>query len=168
MPADQGLPPEAVAGVRAALQAQFPRCPPALVERFVHGLSEPRAELIARATRILEKPYGRNHLLAADGDHGISFAIFHAGRTTSLHWHARRRELFAVRSGRLVATLGSEQRVLLGGEIACSTPRVPHALANGGGDDLEVLELFSPYLLDDKVRVDDPYGRPLGAVTVDQ
>lgn len=158
----------ALQAARAAIDAAFPSCPKALVERFVLLLDAPREVLIARATRILEKPYGCNHLLDAEGGHGVSFALLYPGRTTSLHFHEQRRELFAVRSGRLSVILGTERRLLVAGEAACSTPHVPHALENEGREDLEVLELFSPYLLDDKTRVHDPYGRPIGAVTVDQ
>jgi mannose-6-phosphate isomerase-like protein (cupin superfamily) len=87
---------------------------------------------------------------------------------TSLHWHGQRRELFAVRSGRMLLSCGDDRSILVEGELARSIPRVAHSLANAGSADLEVLELFSPYLLDDKVRVQDFYGRLTGSVTVDQ
>jgi mannose-6-phosphate isomerase-like protein (cupin superfamily) len=160
--------PTTLAAVRARIREVFPACPEGLAERFTALLARPRDDLIARATLVLDKPYGRNHLLDAEAEHGISFAVLLPGRTTSLHWHARRRELFCVRAGRLDVTIGDERRPLATGELAGSTPGIQHALANAGAGDAEVLELFSPYLLDDKTRVSDPYGRRIGAVTVEQ
>ncbi|HEU5319712.1 MAG TPA: cupin domain-containing protein [Methylomirabilota bacterium] len=154
--------------VRAAVAAAFPGCPPDVVDDFIAALGAPSERLVAGARITLAKPYGANHILAAGGPYGLSFARFEPGRSTSLHYHTVRRELFCVRRGVLTLTSGPTVRRLRPFEVGRSTPGEPHALANEGAELLEVLEIFSPALLDDKVRVRDRYNRALGAVGLHQ
>nr|WP_276510359.1 cupin domain-containing protein [Longimicrobium terrae] len=116
----------------------------------------------------MDKPYGRNHVLVAGGEYGLSLAVLLPGRSTSLHAHELRREVFCVRTGVLSLTRGDLQVRIGAGELDHSTPGEPHALANEGDEVLEVLEIFSPALLDDKVRISDRYDRALGKVTREQ
>lgn len=152
--------------VATALRRTFPDCPREFVEAFVALLEAPRQELAAQAILVLQKPYGRNHVLVRDGAFGLSFAVLEPGRSTSLHFHRRRREFFCVRSGRITLTSGEE--VIPLGRFACgtSTVGVAHRLANPATAPAEVLEVFSPALLDDKHRVEDRYGRAVGDVGV--
>jgi mannose-6-phosphate isomerase-like protein (cupin superfamily) len=152
--------------LRDHVAASFPDCPEDLADQFVDALDRPAEDLAARAAIILDKPYGRNHILAREGTHGLSLAVLQPGQSTSLHFHEFRRELFCVRSGTLHLT--NEGRVMILQRLDCarSTPGIPHSLANGGPDPLEILEIFAPALLDDKVRVEDRYDRKLGAVGV--
>jgi mannose-6-phosphate isomerase-like protein (cupin superfamily) len=123
-------------------------------------------DIAAEAVLVLDKPYGKNHILIDSGDFGLSCARLLPGRTTSLHTHAIRREFFCVRRGAISLTLGDTQRRLGRLAHAGSTPGVPHALANDGHEPAEVLEMFAPALLDDKHRILDPYARRLGPVGV--
>lgn len=152
--------------VASALSRAFPDCPRDFVETFLALLEAPRQELAARAVLVLEKPYGRNHILVRDGAFGLSFAMLEPGRSTSLHFHRRRREFFCIRSGRI--TLTSGDAVISLDRFACgtSTVDVAHQLANLETAPAEVLEVFSPALLDDKHRVEDRYGRAVGDVGV--
>jgi mannose-6-phosphate isomerase-like protein (cupin superfamily) len=115
------------------------------------------------------KPYGMNRILHLDDRFGVSCAMFGAGHETSYHRHLQRVELFCVRRG--VLELHREPgrvETLHAFEHSSSRPGQPHRLRNPGGEPLEVVELFSPPLLDDKVRLADGYGRALGAVTRDR
>jgi mannose-6-phosphate isomerase-like protein (cupin superfamily) len=150
------------------LVARFPACPPAVVDEFIELVTQDSEVLASRAELILQKPYGRNCILRASGTWGLSFAQLEPGRGTSTHMHAQRRELFCVRRGQLKLTAGGEQRILNVGELGESKPHEPHSIANAGSSLLEIAELFSPALLDDKVRLHDPYGRAVGAVTLHQ
>lgn len=154
------------AAVASALSRAFPDCPRGFADLFLALLEAPRQELTARAVLVLEKPYGRNHILIRDGAFGLSFAVLEPGRSTSLHFHRQRRELFCIRSGRIILT--SKDAAIPLDRFACgtSTAGVPHRLANLGTVPAEVLEVFSPAFLDDKHRVEDPYGRAVGDVGV--
>jgi len=150
--------------IRRQLTAAFPGCPERDVRRFCRLLAETADSIASRATMVLDKPYGRNHLLVTEGPFGLSFACIEPGQSTSLHFHARRREFFCVRQGEMRLTSDDRSVLLCEGEVGESVPFVPHALGNDGPTQLQVLELFSPALLDDKVRVSDRYDRVLGAV----
>src|SRR5436309_1738687 len=86
-----------------------------------------------------------------------------------LRCHADLRILFFTQpehSGVLLFTSGATTRQLGARETGSSTPHVPHSLRNGGHTDLRVLEMFSPAILSDKVRLSDHYGRALGSVSL--
>jgi SAM-dependent methyltransferase len=150
-----------------AMNTTFTECPKTLSDRFLHLLRAPRQELVEAAIRILDKPYGRNHWIDVEKNHGITFAIFGPKSRTSFHHHQFRRELFAVRAGQ-IGVLGKSPSLLHPGGWALSFPGVDHALVNEGDDEAEVLELVSPWLPTDKVRLEDPYGRRLGSVGVEE
>lgn len=162
------LTPAARARLEAAAAQVFAGCPPAFLGRFAALAGAPSAELAASAELVLTKPYGRNHILETTGEFGLSFAVMNPGQTTSYHRHEQRRELFLVRRGSLTLRSGDAESVLVAGDLGWSSPPVAHALSNRSSDVLEFLEIFSPPLLDDKVRLSDPYRRPIGRVTVHQ
>ena len=135
---------------------------------FCEWLIEPAGALIEQAQLTLQKPYGQNHILIAVGEVGISFACIRPGQGTSLHYHVLRQELFCVHGGTLLLTSGGAERTLGPGGLGWSTPGIPHSLRNGADTDLHVLEMFSPALLEDKVRVSDKYNRALGRVSLHQ
>ncbi|MBB4636968.1 cupin domain-containing protein [Longimicrobium terrae] len=152
----------------AFIRGVLPGVPDDVLVRFARALRAPLDELAAVAELVLDKPYGRNHVLVAGGEYGLSLAVLLPGRSTSLHAHELRREVFCVRTGVLSLTRGDLQVRIGAGELDHSTPGEPHALANEGDEVLEVLEIFSPALLDDKVRISDRYDRALGKVTREQ
>jgi mannose-6-phosphate isomerase-like protein (cupin superfamily) len=152
--------------VEHRLRAAFPACPAADMERYCWLLGQPERKIAAQAIVVLEKPYGRNHVVGIDGTFGVSFACIEPGQGTSLHYHRRRREFFCVHSGTLTLLNANVVRVLGVGEGGVSVPFIPHSLRNDTGTTLRVLEMFSPAILDDKVRVDDRYHRTLGPVGV--
>jgi mannose-6-phosphate isomerase-like protein (cupin superfamily) len=151
--------------VRSKLRECMPDCPDSLVERFLGLLRQPAADIVSQASFVLDKPYGSNAIvLAGSGQFGLSFASLQPGQSTSFHYHRQRREFFCVHGGRLMLHEGNGAQVL--GPLDCghSTPHVGHRLENGGDGVLTVLEMFTPPLLDDKVRVRDTYSRALGPV----
>ncbi|HXA16686.1 MAG TPA: cupin domain-containing protein [Thermoanaerobaculia bacterium] len=154
--------------VRHGLQQFFADCPDAVAARFCMLLAEPAEALIARAQLTLSKPYGRNHILSIDGGFGISFACLGPGHATSLHYHRKRREFFYVHAGVLQFTSGDAVRCIPAGGTGHSIPPVPHSLRNAGENELRVLEMFSPPVLADKVRLSDRYDRTLGPVSLYQ
>lgn len=154
--------------IQQDLHKVFPSCPEAFVLSFIALLDVPIEELATQSVLVLEKPYGRNHILVDRGDFGISCALLLPGRSTSLHYHHIRKEFFCVRRGGITLTSGANVHHLHSLECGISTPGVSHALANSGNQPAEVLEVFSPALLDDKCRISDPYTRRIGNVGVSE
>jgi len=149
---------------RDRLRTHDPGLPDDVLDLVCALACRPTAELVDLAEFTLPKPYGANHVLRSGGEHGLSFACFRPGQGSSLHYHRTRREVFYVRTGMLTLRTGDTWRHLDAGGCGISTPGVPHALRNDGAGPLEVLEVFTPALLDDKVRVEDSYARALGPV----
>lgn len=175
MPFDSDLPSEVVGtlapklpDIRAQLMACFPSCSESLVGLFLEFLLRSPAEVCRQAMTVLPKPYGRNHILLVNAGFGLSLAQIEPEQSTSLHFHSSRREFFCVMTGELSLVVGDKESTLGVGECGMSTPNVPHSLRNKHSSTLRVLEMFSPALLEDKVRVSDKYERPLGAVSLHQ
>lgn len=150
------------------LRSIAPECPAHVVDRFVRSLEAESELLASQAELTLDKPYGVNHILIAEGEAGLSFARLMPDTTSSHHVHARRSELFWVRRGELTLRSGEDELKLQRGEIGVSVPGRPHAIANEGPELVEIVEVFVPALLSDKVRLSDRYARPLGPVDVGQ
>jgi hypothetical protein len=123
------------------VQRVFPAVPRTALMAFENWLHVPTADICAQSLVSFEKPYGRNYVLEIIDAYGISCAHFNAGHETSL---------------------------LRRYEHSYSRPGEPHRLKNVGRHVLQVLEIFHPPLLDDKVRFDDRYGRAIGEVTREQ
>lgn len=143
----------------------LPECPPEVVGKLARYLGEPLMAAVATAEISFDKPYGENHVLEVSGEYGLSVARLAPGTSSSLHFHVHRRELFFIRSGTLTLTKGPRTLELGVGEYDCSVPGELHSIANRHDVELQIVEILSPALLDDKVRVSDAYGRRLGAVT---
>lgn len=160
--------PRNLPSVRERLLKTLQLCSNETADLFCSLLLLPADALVASAVISLVKPYGTNHILVAEGNFGLSFASLRPGHGTSLHYHVQRRELFVVRAGDLHLVHGNTEEHLTTGDVGGSTPGTPHSLCNIGVVQLEVLEAFSPALLDDKVRITDPYARALGSVSLHQ
>jgi mannose-6-phosphate isomerase-like protein (cupin superfamily)/ADP-ribose pyrophosphatase YjhB (NUDIX family) len=162
------LPPAPEVGARdyagRCLLAIVPKCPACVADRFIISLDAESDLLASQAEITLDKPYGVNHILIADGPAGLSFARLQPGTASSTHVHSHRSELFWVRRGELTLHSGDDELKLRRGEVGLSVPGRPHAIANEGSELLEIVEVFAPALLSDKVRLSDRYARPLGEV----
>jgi mannose-6-phosphate isomerase-like protein (cupin superfamily) len=145
--------------------AQWPDCPAVVLERYLKALTSPAAALVSTALITLTKPYGRNNILSQHGEYGMSLLQMEPGQSSSFHRHSQRKELFVVRTGRLTVRFADHEEHLGPGECSVTVPPVAHAVSNQQEEPLEVLEMISPFLLDDKIRIHDRYQRRLGAVT---
>jgi mannose-6-phosphate isomerase-like protein (cupin superfamily) len=154
--------------VITALHTAVADCPAELAQRLLDLLNATPEDIADQARLLLQKPYGTNAILQDQGLFGLSFARLLPGQSTSYHYHQQRREFFCVHSGVLTLRSGIEERVLQRYGCGTSTPLVGHSLANQGSGMLAVLEIFTPALLNDKVRIHDRYDRPLGDVTLHQ
>lgn len=146
------------------LEFFFSPCPKLVRDFFTYAIAENSDSLIYQSKLALNKPYGTNIILQFIDAFAISFVRIEAGSGTSLHFHNIRREFFFVRDGILTFLDSDISTKLTSGCWAVSCPGRPHSLQNRGPHPVEIIEVFSPPLLDDKIRVKDNYGRRLGAV----
>src|SRR5579883_3295389 len=144
------------------LRKWLPGCPDEVVELMRELLNPDSVNLTW--THQLWKPYGTNRIFVYSSAFGLSLAELFPGACTSLHYHRVRKEFFWVGTGLLEFTSGDSVRLLAPGECAGSIPLKPHQLRNPGSERLKVVEVFSPGLVDDKVRITDFYKRKLGPV----
>lgn len=161
-------PSEVTADIIAGVRRVFPAVPAPALHAFQKWLLAPSEAVRARPAQSFAKPYGTNHILEIVGNFGVSCACFDPGQETSYHRHFRRTEFYCVRTG-VLELLWEDRELTLGPfQYAHSRPGESHRLRNVGTSVLEVLELFRPPLLDDKVRIGDRYGRRLGGVSRDE
>lgn len=147
-----------------SIRRTFPTCPEEFIDEYLTIYHSNINEIVKRAKFTLDKPYGQNHILKDVGEYGLSFAEMAPGQNCSTHFHNVRREFFCVKTGTLTLTKDGNSRELVEGECQFSTPGEPHSLANRAASPLAVLEIFSPALISDKVRIEDRYKRKLGKV----
>jgi mannose-6-phosphate isomerase-like protein (cupin superfamily) len=125
----------------------------------------PFTEIQKKAIRYLNKPYGGNCIILLEENYGISCAQFLPDQSCSLHYHNIKKEFFLVKEGRLTLILEDTKSEIEQGNFSFSTPQTKHSLINNSKKNLEILELFSPPFLNDKVRLLDKYNRKRGLVT---
>ena len=159
---------DVMSDVVAGVQRVFTDIPDPAMRAFERWLLASSDAVTVRPVQSFVKPYGANHILEIVGQFGVSCAFFRPGEETSYHCHSRRTEFYCVRTGALELAWADRQLTLVPYQYAHSKPGESHRLRNVGANVLEVLELFSPPLLDDKVRIGDRYGRRLGGVSRDQ
>lgn len=154
--------------LRSAISDMLPDCPSDFIDLYLSLLESDPQSIVREAKLVLDKPYGKNNIIVDSGQYGLSFAQMNPGFGTSLHFHSVRKEFFCVHHGELTLISGDDVTCLKRYEYARSTPGIKHSLKNHGAFQLGILEIFSPALLNDKVRVQDPYQRTLGTVRFDQ
>lgn len=148
-----------------ALHKVFPHIDRGFQAEFFSMLSWPEDALLKASNIRLEKPYGSNNIIRESGDWGLSYVCFEPGRRTSIHYHNTRQEFFYVRSGVLTLWSDNLELEINAGQTGYSTPGKQHSLMNNSPTErMTLLEIFSPALLNDKVRVTDFYERPVGSV----
>ncbi len=142
----------------------FPSIETSTIDFFLHCCVVSSQDILKQKEFSIDKPYGSNHILLMTEFFGISFAQIKPRHGTSYHYHSVRKEFFFVKSG--ILTLIKEKAVTTLAPLGVenSNPFERHCLKNSGKELLEILEIFSPPLLNDKVRVKDEYRRKLGGV----
>ncbi len=148
-----------------AIEGVFPHFPDHLLQQLLIYFNSSSADFTSSAYLKLDKPYGCNYVLCIADNFGLSLAQLKCGQSSSEHYHETRREFFIVKKGELTLFKNGENHVLSCGQWGFSTPFIPHSINNcSASEDLEILEIFSPPLLDDKIRLKDRYARKVGKV----
>lgn len=151
--------------MKAKVNEIWPNFPEEEFVKYIQMIESPFDESYLKSSIKLIKPYGINTILCKGDVYGYSFVQMNVNQSTSLHFHEVRKEFFYVRNGCLKLRKGNDIYILNKDQFGFSTPNEMHSLSNNGDETLEIIEIFSPVLLDDKVRVDDIYNRQLGNVT---
>lgn len=144
---------------------EFPSLPVDVFDFFLRSVFEDEEILASMAVKTIKKPYGINSIIYLSGSFGISFVSMRPGATTSLHYHHERAEYFFIRKGILTFYFDQSEHLIQNGKTSRSIPGQPHRLSNCSDSQLEILEIFTPPNIDDKIRVEDFYGRTLGSVS---
>ena len=86
----------------------------------------------------------------------LAEAYISIGSTTLLHKHNKSEELYHIKSGRGLMTLGQEKFEVTTGDTICIPPGVPHRIQNTGKGALKILCCCSPpyYHNDTKLLVE--------------
>jgi mannose-6-phosphate isomerase-like protein (cupin superfamily) len=128
-------------------------------------MPESQSGLVAkvRAGRplIVEKPWGRELIFAANARFGGKILEIRGGERLSLHLHRTRHEVFYVQRGRLTLWVGDnahqlDRLNLESGDTVDLPPGTIHRMETA--DDTVLVEASSPEL-NDIVRLEDDYGR---------
>ena len=131
------------------------------------GVDSPNVNTLDRwafqVTKV-EKPWGHELIWALTGDYCGKLLFVKAGHSLSLQFHRVKDESWLVQSGRAKLELGEvgetvlKQEVIGAGAAFHYAPGTVHRVT--AIEDTTILEVSTPQL-DDVVRLEDAYGRPL-------
>lgn len=150
--------------IKSELLKLWPGVDDEVIEFFVDCMDADLDLMSTGAYLHLKKPYGSNTILKNIKGYGLSYVVMNPHQSTSYHKHGKRKEFFLVKEGVLTLTNGNKITKLTEGKFDSSTPGQPHSLSNTNENVLKILEIFCPFLLDDKYRIKDQYDRKLGDV----
>ena len=74
----------------------------------------------------------------------LAEAIVHPGQTTALHKHHKTEEVYFIRQGQGIMTLGQKQFPVQSGDSICILPGTAHCINNNGTQDLHILCSCAP------------------------
>jgi len=107
--------------------------------------------------QVVEKPWGKEEILAVQDQYVVKRLHMFRGRRCSLQYHKRKTETVYVLSGVLLLHLDGQVITMQPGDFRTIMPGEIHRM-EGGEEDAIYLE-SSTTELDDVVRVEDDYGR---------
>lgn len=74
-----------------------------------------------------------------NSNHSLAEAIVPAGGKTLLHKHRLTEEIYHLKEGSGIMTLGGQEFEVYAGNTVCIKPGTPHSIRNTGENDLKVL-----------------------------
>ena len=87
---------------------------------------------------LIHPSHQQNHLQS------LAEAIINPGQTTALHRHHKTEEIYFIRQGQGIMTLGDKQFEVHDGDSICILPGTAHCIKNTGGQDLHILCSCAP------------------------
>lgn len=106
--------------------------------------------------QIVNKPWGKEEILAVQDEYVVKRLYMTRGKRCSLQYHEHKTETVYVLSGVLLLHLDGQVITMLPGDFRTIIPGEIHRME--GGEDAVYLE-SSTTELEDVVRVEDDYGR---------
>ena len=107
--------------------------------------------------KVVMKPWGNEYLLFETDRLGIWILNIDKGQKTSLHCHPKKKTGLVLLSGRAIVSFLREPKLLMAGDKLSIHPTVFHSTE--AISDIVLLEVESPNLKTDLVRLKDNYGR---------
>ncbi len=105
---------------------------------------------------IIDKPWGREILLAVEEEYVGKILEVKAGKRLSLQYHKEKKETMYLLEGRMKLTLDDETMVVEAGKSITINPGTIHRVE--ALEDVKIIEV-STIQLDDIVRLEDDYKR---------
>jgi len=106
---------------------------------------------------LVPKPWGHEFLWAQDDRFATWLLSISSGHATSMHCHEHKATVLTVLSGQVTCSTLSQRHFLSQGDSIFFAPKVFHSTK--GIIDSEVIEVETPPLKGDLVRLTDGYGR---------
>lgn len=108
----------------------------------------------------IEKPWGYEEILYAEGDRRVKLLHLNPGQRTSLQLHRKKRETMTVISGHGRVQRGAITLLFEIGDTREISPMTVHRLtADSAGKEPFIVAEVSVDGVDDTVRLEDDYGR---------
>jgi mannose-6-phosphate isomerase-like protein (cupin superfamily) len=109
------------------------------------------------SSKVVLKPWGDEYLLFENKKLGVWILNIGKGQKTSLHCHPNKKTGLALLEGRAIVSFLREPKLLMAGDKLSIHPTVFHSTE--AISDVMLLEVESPNLKTDLVRIKDKYGR---------
>lgn len=104
-----------------------------------------------------EKPWGYERPVGKFRGLNLKELFFHSGKSSSLHFHDKKDEIFYIISGRIRLIYGEKDEVLQAGQTVHIPPGMHHQFHPL--EDTLILEV-STQMWGDIIRIEDEYQRP--------
>ena len=106
----------------------------------------------------IDKPWGKETILADEPAYGSKILTVKRGNRLSLQRHHKRDETWYVLKGSAIVTIGTIKMTLRPGGLVQVPRNVWHRLG-AGKTDVQIIEITSGYVDGDIERKEDDYGR---------
>ena len=110
-------------------------------------------------SRVIIKPWGYEYIICQSGDVAVWRLFIRFGEATSLHCHLLKQTMMIVLSGECKCHTLQKPMILRPFDTAVIAKGAFHSIESLSTDGTDIIEVNSPPLLTDLLRLEDKYGR---------
>jgi len=110
-------------------------------------------------SRVIIKPWGYEYIICQSGDVAVWRLFIRFGEATSLHCHLLKQTMMIVLSGKCKCHTLQKPMILHPFDTAVIAEGAFHSIESLSPKGIDIIEIDSPPLLTDLVRLEDKYGR---------